>query len=558
MVDNLQEEEKKIQSVQSRTPKKIKSIKKRPLINIRKIDDNIRKGLNKLKNPNFFKRNNPQSIDKTISPIIDVRDKTSFVKEAALFSAPIGVITKFSKISKIPQVKTLGKLITQKSKEAGALFPTKQHAETLIRESLEKGKSIPGNIATLIIAKHPTAFTDVARKFLGGGSKITPTGKRGLQWGGEGQPIPIKEGAAAFTSKILKTKVKPLTMKEREALEFAPAFQQEKFLKTIKHGQKIDQKLVEKLDPIIARQFIEVKPITSKITSSVIGTGIASTILAPVLAPRTNKTPTRTSFMDPLPEFEIPKKPITTTDIKTPTPTLVEIPTPTPTPVEITTPTPTLVEIPTPTRTPVDITTPTPTPVEITTPTPTPVAITTPTPEIFPEPSPELPPPTPPPPPPSTPQKSYMEPLPPPPPPPSKPQKSYMGALPPFFGKSTDKKKIILPSDVSQLEQLKNKIPEDKNFPLKVQWKEKDQYITLNLNTGEKNIYYRPQLSGVNPGYTPEETIKIITRQKIRPKLLNTKSGNLMIKVISPNIVTLKRLNNLANLTKKRPLQFRQ
>ena len=85
MVDNLQEEEKKIQSVQSRTPKKIKSIKKRPLINIRKIDDNIRKGLNKLKNPNFFKRNNPQSIDKTISPIIDVRDKTSFVKEAALF-----------------------------------------------------------------------------------------------------------------------------------------------------------------------------------------------------------------------------------------------------------------------------------------------------------------------------------------------------------------------------------------------------------------------------------------------------------------------------------------
>tara|TARA_R100000656_G_scaffold105657_2_gene77788 strand:- start:804 stop:1205 length:402 start_codon:yes stop_codon:yes gene_type:complete len=133
-----------------------------------------------------------------------------------------------------------------------------------------------------------------------------------------------------------------------------------------------------------------------------------------------------------------------------------------------------------------------------------------------------------------------------------------MGTLPQFSGKSTGKKGVILPSDASQLEQLKNKIPEDKNFPLKVQWKEKDQYITLNLNTGEKNIYYRPQLSGVNPGYTPEETIKIITRQKIRPKLLNAKSGNLMIKVISPNIVTLKRLNNLANLTKKTPLQFRK
>ena len=109
-----------------------------------------------------------------------------------------------------------------------------------------------------------------------------------------------------------------------------------------------------------------------------------------------------------------------------------------------------------------------------------------------------------------------------------------------------------LPSGKTNLLDDKLKGSKKKNiFPSKVQWKQKDKYITYNLNTGKKKEFDNPQGIGVNKGTTPEETLKVIQKKNKRPKFVSTVLGSLQIIVSSPEVVTLRRINNINNINRR-------
>ena len=84
-------------------------------------------------------------------------------------------------------------------------------------------------------------------------------------------------------------------------------------------------------------------------------------------------------------------------------------------------------------------------------------------------------------------------------------------------------------------------------YPSKVQYKEKDKYVTFNLNTNKKKVFSTPQGIGVNPGTTPEETLKVIQKQKTKPKFKKYKLGNLVLSVTSPETIVIRRLRAFRN-----------
>ena len=84
-------------------------------------------------------------------------------------------------------------------------------------------------------------------------------------------------------------------------------------------------------------------------------------------------------------------------------------------------------------------------------------------------------------------------------------------------------------------------------YPSKVQYKEKDKYVTFNLNTNKKKVFKTPQGIGVNPGTTPEDTLKVIQKQKTKPKFKKYKLGNLVLSVTSPETIVIRRLRAFRN-----------
>ena len=84
-------------------------------------------------------------------------------------------------------------------------------------------------------------------------------------------------------------------------------------------------------------------------------------------------------------------------------------------------------------------------------------------------------------------------------------------------------------------------------YPSKVQYKEKDKYVTFNLNTNKKKVFNTPQGIGVNPGSTPEDTLKVIQKQKTKPKFKKYKLGNLVLSVTSPETIVIRRLRAFRN-----------
>ena len=84
-------------------------------------------------------------------------------------------------------------------------------------------------------------------------------------------------------------------------------------------------------------------------------------------------------------------------------------------------------------------------------------------------------------------------------------------------------------------------------YPSKVQYKEKDKYVTFNLNTNKKKVFSTPQGIGVNPGTTPEDTLKVIQKQKTKPKFKKYKLGNLVLSVTSPETIVIRRLRAFRN-----------
>ena len=84
-------------------------------------------------------------------------------------------------------------------------------------------------------------------------------------------------------------------------------------------------------------------------------------------------------------------------------------------------------------------------------------------------------------------------------------------------------------------------------YPSKVQYKEKDKYVTFNLNTNKKKVFNTPQGIGVNPGTTPEDTLKVIQKQKTKPKFKKYKLGNLVLSVTSPETIVIRRLRAFRN-----------
>jgi hypothetical protein len=84
-------------------------------------------------------------------------------------------------------------------------------------------------------------------------------------------------------------------------------------------------------------------------------------------------------------------------------------------------------------------------------------------------------------------------------------------------------------------------------YPSKVQYKEKDKYVTFNLNTNKKKVFNTPQGIGVNPGTTPEDTLKVIQKQKTKPKFKKYKLGNLVLSVTSPETIVIRRLRSFRN-----------
>ena len=84
-------------------------------------------------------------------------------------------------------------------------------------------------------------------------------------------------------------------------------------------------------------------------------------------------------------------------------------------------------------------------------------------------------------------------------------------------------------------------------YPSKVQYKEKNKYVTFNLNTNKKKVFNTPQGIGVNPGTTPEDTLKVIQKQKTKPKFKKYKLGNLVLSVTSPETIVIRRLRAFKN-----------
>ena len=502
--------------------------KTRKITGVSKIDNRIRIGLSKIKSPGFFKRGKKGNIDEAVSPIVDVRKGGSqFATQAALLTVPFG------KVGSI-------------ARKSASIFPSKKSIQQFIRTKVVKGEKIDPNVATAIVIKDPDAFKKFQATYKPSAQQIKTTEGGLIKVFQEKTPIIKPDSNIAYN--VIGTRTRPMISRDigEEALTtIGPG------TTGIPFGTRVT---AAPLPP---------KPL-SKTTIGVLGTGtfgVGAAPIIPSLIPQSKTTtlPTRPMISvdtmeetltkpitttttspqtrpmisrDPLEEdLSIPS--ITTPDIKIPEPTIPEPSIPNITIPEIKIPEPKVpsitvpsTDIPTPQTIdqpiitdeeidfdiPISTSTPTPTP------TPTPTIITTSTPTRTPDaPPPTTPPPTTPPPPPSQTVRG------------DRTRKRFRSRRSRNKSDFDKRKSAALP------------------YPSKVQYKEKDKYVTFNLNTNKKKVFNTPQGIGVNPGTTPEDTLKVIQKQKTKPKFKKYKLGNLVLSVTSPETIVIRRLRAFKN-----------
>jgi len=483
--DPLFESERNIEARQSKTPKK-----KRSITGISKIDTSIRSGLSKIKSPGFFKRGQKGNIDEAVSPVVDVRKgNIQILKEAGLAAVPIGKVSKLKPLSSkvIAQINKIPRpRVFGKSKQV--YQPAKPVTQSYYSDPDFEGLPL-------------SAFTNKEKL-----RKVTTKQKIGIAGVGSG----VAGMVAAPIVPRAKTTVLPKT-----------------------------------------RPMISVDTLEETLTKP-----ITTTTARPKTRPMISRDPLEEDLN--LPSITIP-------DIKIPEPTIPEPSIPDITIPEISIPEPKVpsitvprTEIPTPqtidqpiiTDEEIDFNIPTepitrprtkpitrPRSKPITRPVTAPTVITTPVTVETPEP--ELPPPPPAP----SPKKTKVvteppptpSPAPKPPPPPSQTVRGDRSRR--RFRRKESGTKIDFDKRKSAA------LP----YPSKVQYKEKDKYVTFNLNTNKKKVFSTPQGIGVNPGTTPEETLKVIQKQKTKPKFKKYKLGNLVLSVTSPETIVIRRLRAFRN-----------
>jgi len=492
--DPLFESERNIEARQSKIPKK-----KRSITGISKIDTSIRSGISKIKSPGFFKRGQKGNIDEAVSPVVELRKgNLQILKEAGLLAVPVGKVSKLkplstkviAQINKIPTPRVFGK-----SKQV--YQPAKPVTQSYYSDPDFEGLPL-------------SAFTNKQKL-----RQVTTKQKIGIAGVGTG----VAGMVAAPIIPKAKTTVLPKTR---------PMISVDTMEETL--TKPITTTTVRpKTKPMISRDPLEedlsIPSITTpdiKIPEPTIPEPSIPDITIPEISIPEPKIPSITVPKTDIPTPQTIEEPITTDEeIEFDIPTEPVI---TPGPRPITRPVPEIVETPNP-----DVPPPPPTPTTttsvITVPeiTATPTITPTPDPDVPPPPAPDLPPPP------------SFSPTPKPPPPPSQTVRGDRSRR--RFRRKESGSKVDFDKRKSAA------LP----YPSKVQYKEKDKYVTFNLNTNKKKVFNTPQGIGVNPGTTPEDTLKVIQKQKTKPKFKKYKLGNLVLSVTSPETIVIRRLRAFRN-----------
>ena len=559
--DPLFESERNIEARQSKTPKK-----KRSITGISKIDTSIRSGLSKIKSPGFFKRGQKGNIDEAVSPVVDVRKgNIQILKEAGLAAFPLG---------KVGKVVTKGK----------ALFPSNKSIQSFIRSKVVKGEKIDPNVATAIVIKDPKAFQKFQTTFKPSAQQIKTTQGTALKLFKEKAPSKtIPDSSIAFN--VIGKSARPMISRDigEEALTtVAPG------RTGIAFGTRVTAS--------------PRTPLASKVGVAGVGTGVAGVVAAPIIpkAKTTDLPKTR-----PMISVDTMEEDLNIPNITIPEPSIPDITIP-----EINTPNITTPQIASDPfeevgggygkSTDVDTTLTTEiasdpfeevgggygkstdVDTEKTTdfdlenrPLIDPITKEEKKPfdlSDFYNPSKE------------TPTGSTRKDL-------TRKTLSlydYGFDRNKFPGRASDpfeevgggyggsgteptkdpekkpEKKPEAPFGVTNIARKRkrrfrlkkssgSKSDFDKRksaalpYPSKVQYKEKDKYVTFNLNTNKKKVFSTPQGIGVNPGTTPEDTLKVIQKQKTKPKFKKYKLGNLVLSVTSPETIVIRRLRAFRN-----------
>ena len=474
--------------------------KTRKITGVSKIDNKLRIGLSKIKKPNFFKRGKKGNIDEAVSPLVDVRKgNIQILKEAGLAAVPIGKVSKLkplsskviAQINKIPRPKVFGK-----SKQV--YQPAKPVTQSYYSDPDFEGLPL-------------SAFTNKEKL-----RKVTTKQKIGIAGVGTGVAGMVAAPIIPQAKTTVLPKTRPMisvdTMEETLTKPITTTTARPKTRPMISRDP-----LEEDLNlPSITTPDIKIpeptipEPSIPDITIPEIS--IPEPKVPSITVPRTD-IPTPQTIDQPIItdeeiDFDIPTEPVTR-----PRPRPITRPVPPPPPSSDVPPPPD----PKPTTTTSVITVP----------------------EIVETPDPELPPPPPSP----TPKKTKVATTPPPPPspapkPPPPPSQTVRG--------DRSRRRFRRKESGTKVDFDKRKsaaLP----YPSKVQYKEKDKYVTFNLNTNKKKVFSTPQGIGVNPGTTPEETLKVIQKQKTKPKFKKYKLGNLVLSVTSPETIVIRRLRAFRN-----------
>ena len=133
-----------------------------------------------------------------------------------------------------------------------------------------------------------------------------------------------------------------------------------------------------------------------------------------------------------------------------------------------------------------------------------------------------------------------------------------LGDLPALPNKP--KKKVVPPLGSTVTLDDKRKVENQglTQWPSVIQWKQLDDtYATLDLDTGIKEVYSEPTGTGVNQGYL-DDSLKIIERQRQRPKFQKTEIGGLEVTVKGPNVVDINRKLGNINESISRRVRFKR
>tara|TARA_Y100000817_G_scaffold120319_1_gene94246 strand:- start:573 stop:2162 length:1590 start_codon:yes stop_codon:yes gene_type:complete len=475
--------------------------KTRKITGVSKIDNRIRIGLSKIKSPGFFKRGKKGNIDEAISPIVDVRKgNLQILKEAGLLAVPVSKVSKLkplsskviAQINKIPTPRVFGKSkqVYQPAKPVTQSYYANPDFEGLPLSAFTNKQKL-----RQVTTKQKIGIAGVGTGVAGMvAAPIIPQAKT-TDLPKTRPMISVDTMEETLTKPITTTTARPKTrpMISRDPLE------EDLSIPSITTPDiKIPEPTIP--EPSIPDITIpEIKIPEPKVPS--------------ITVPRTD-IPTPQTIDEPIItdeeiDFDIPTEPITR-------------PRPITKPVTAPSIAPSIVS-----------TTPSTIPSPITTPT----VITTPVPVETPEPLPTPPPPSP------TPKKTKVATAPPP-----LPSPTPITPPPPTQTVRGDRtrKRFRRKESGTKVDFDKRKSAE-LPYPSKVQYKEKDKYVTFNLNTNKKKVFNTPQGIGVNPGTTPEDTLKVIQKQKTKPKFKKYKLGNLVLSVTSPETIVIRRLKAFRN-----------